>query len=94
MSALTLKFLLIGYEGVRVYDVIGPSWNYIEDRQNPDDEVIGQVRIPIDPRIKELEVGIERLIAEIDEANNEQQTDRDYALAEITDKLRAIVGQR
>jgi hypothetical protein len=54
MSDLTLVYKFTDRGGSAVFDVIGPAWNYVEDRQMPDDEVIGQTRIPEDPRIKEL----------------------------------------
>jgi hypothetical protein len=45
-------------------------------------------------RMEKMETGIEGLIAEIDEANNKTQSDRDYAMAEVADKLRAIRSKK
>jgi hypothetical protein len=56
MTDLTLKPTFIDHGGSQVYNVIGPAWNYVEDRPLPDDEVIGQTRLAPDPRIREQEI--------------------------------------
>ena len=37
---------------------------------------------------------IEALAVEIDKANKRQETDRDYAMAEVTDRIRAIIKRQ